>query len=63
VVFFCLRGGGEVAHSTRLDIYNKATIERRECDEVAYYNFACRTERFKHSPIVYAIGKEGLYIV
>jgi hypothetical protein len=52
-----------VAHSTRLDIYNKATIERRECDEVAYYNFACRTERFKHSPIVYAIGKEGLYIV
>jgi hypothetical protein len=31
-------------------------------NEATYYNFACKTERFKHSPIVYAIGKYNLYI-
>ena len=31
-------------------------------NEATYYNFACKTERFKHSPIVYPIGKYNLYI-
>ena len=39
-------------------------IKQRETrmNEATYYNFACKTERFKHSPIVYAIGKYNLYI-
>ena len=39
-------------------------IKQRETrmNEETYYNFACKTERFKHSPIVYAIGKYNLYI-
>jgi hypothetical protein len=39
-------------------------IKQRETrmNEATYYNFACKTERFKHSQIVYAIGKYNLYI-
>ena len=31
-------------------------------NDATYYNFACKIERFKQSPIIYAIGKFNFYI-